>query len=143
MLMAGAGSAAAAPAVNGIALRGAVETDCALYVNDHGKSVDIGGGVTNFTLGSVGERCNSGSGYTITISSANGGSMLNGRGDAIGYTVAWNDSGWQDLGSPVVLTRNSARPTVWTRSFRVSVPAAPQAIAGEYEDIVTMTIAAR
>lgn len=138
-----AGGSAAAANDGRVILRGAVDTDCALLVNDHGKSVDIVNGVSNFTLGSVGESCNSGSGYTVTLSSANNGLMLNERGDAVGYSINWHDSGLRDLTAPVVLTRTGARPFLTTRSFRVTVPATPQAIAGDYSDLITMTIAAR
>ncbi len=136
-------AASAQPSSGSIGLRGGVPVDCALFINQSSQTVDIVNGVSNLTLGSVGERCNSGTGYTVTISSANGGVMLSQGAQAVPYSIQWHDTGLRSLTTPVVMSRGGARAYLTTRSFRVTVPAQPQALAGVYTDTITMTIAAR
>lgn len=137
-------AAAGAQASSGtIGLSGAVPTDCQLIVYQSVQTVDIVNGVSNMTLGSVGEQCNSGTGYTVTISSQNAGVMLSDGAQAVPYSIQWHDTGLRQLTAPVILTRTAARAYLTTRSFRVTVPAQPRALAGTYTDTITMTIAAR
>jgi len=123
-------------------LRARTPLVCELSVNDHGNYVSIINGVNNFTLGSVSEACNTTRGFTVTISSQNGGVMLNQTGQAVPYTISYDNSGVRSLATPVVLSRSHRKQRWWTRSFRVTVPAQPNAVAGDYQDLITLTIAA-
>lgn len=68
--------------------------------------------------------------------------MLNQTGQSVPYTISYDNSGIRSLTTPVVLTRNHRKNRWWTRSFRVTVPAQPNAVEGDYQDLITLTIAA-
>lgn len=131
-------------AVNGgVALKGSMESICYVVVTQTVTNVDIVKGNSGLTIGSVGEKCNRGNGFTITLSSANAGALVSEGGARAPYTVQYDNSGTRSLSSPVTLTRTSAKKTVSTKSFKVSLPAKPQALAGSYGDTITVSIAAR
>ncbi len=123
-------------------LGGRVPLVCSIQVNTGNPPLDILNGMTNFTVGSLSETCNRRTGFTVTISSANGGNLMNETGQTVPYTIQYDNSGVRSLAAPVVLTRNFAKLAVWTRSFRVNIAAQPNAVSGEYTDLVTVTIAA-
>lgn len=137
--------AAAAQDAGTVRLQGSVASNCYLVVslNGAGQALNLVAGHNNLTVGSVGEVCNRGNGFTVSIASSNSGALVSGSGERVPYTIQYDNSGVRSLATPVVLTRSFAKPTVWTRSFRVNVPATPQAIAGDYADSITLTIAAR
>jgi len=128
-----------------ITIDGSVPSNCQLVVRESGEGqrLDILGGVNSLTIGSVGRMCNVGAGYRVTLSSANRGALVNERGDRVTYDIAWYELGRRTLANDATITVNRADPAVQTRSFRVWVPATPQAIAGNYSDTITLTIAAR
>lgn len=123
-------------------LRARAPLVCELSINDHGKFVSIINGENNFTIGSVSEACSTNRGFTLTISSQNGGVMVNQTGQTVPYTIRYDNSGVRSLANPVILNRNYRKQRWWTRSFRVNVPAQPNAVEGDYEDLITLTIAA-
>lgn len=128
----------------GIGLRGTMETICFVQINQtNTNSIDLVKGANNLTIGTVGEKCNRGNGFTVTISSANAGALVNATGARAAYTVQYDNSGKKSLATPVVLTRTSAKKTVSSKSFKVTIPANPEAIAGTYADTITVAIAAR
>ncbi len=120
-----------------------MESICYVVVTQTVTNVDIVKGNSGLTIGSVGEKCNRGNGFTITLSSANAGALVNEGGARAPYTVQYDNSGTRSLTTPVVLTRTSAKKTVSTKSFKVSLPAKAQALAGSYGDTITVSIAAR
>lgn len=140
--------AAAAPTqaqVSGtITLHAGMPSLCSVQVTQtNTASIDLVRGVNNLTVGRVGEQCNHDSGFTVTISSANAGALVTDDGQRVPYTVRYDNSGTVSLAQPVVLTRTRAQRTLSTKNFRVTVPAAPQAIAGSYADTIIVAIAAR
>ena len=89
------------------------------------------------------ETCNSGSGYNITLSSANAGSLKSSGGGtpSVGYTVSY-DGQSGSLGSSLQVARSSAQFGK-NAALAISIPANSQAVAGSYSDTVTITIAAK
>ena len=140
--------AAAAPApaqVSGaITLHAGMPSLCFVWVTQTSTaSIDLVRGTNNLTVGAVGEQCNRDGGFTVTISSANAGALVANGGQRVPYTVRYDNSGNVSLARPVILTRTRAQRTVSTKSFRVTIPPNPQAIAGSYADTITVAIAAR
>lgn len=126
-----------------VGLRGTMETICFVTVTQNNAAIDIVKGVANLTVASVGEKCNLGNGFKVSISSANAGAMVDALGNRAPYTIQYDNSGKKALTTPVVLTRTSAKKTVSTKTFKVNFTAKPDAVAGDYGDTITVTIAAR
>lgn len=126
-----------------IKLSGTVATACTVAVTDASQSLDITDGETNKTVGTVVENCNSGTGYTISISSANSGSLKSTSNGAspISYQVSY-DGSTSALSSALQVTRSSAQ-FAKSVSVGVTVPANSTAVAGSYSDTLTISIAAK
>jgi spore coat protein U-like protein len=125
-----------------VALKGTVPLVCTVGVTDLNQSLNLTGGESNKSVGSVVENCNSGTGYNITVSSSNSGKLKAASGSAeISYTVGY-DGQSGGLGSNLTVARSGAQ-FAKTSSLAVTVPANAQAIAGSYSDTVTITIAAK
>jgi spore coat protein U-like protein len=138
-----AAGAAAANTSGTIRLQGSVAARCTVAVTDAQQSLNIVGGETSKQVGTVVENCNSGSGYTVSISSVQGGvlrSQAAGAG-AIAYSLSYGGVAGA-LTTALAVVRDGA---AFDRSVpvAVSMPANPQAIAGAYTDTITITIAAR
>ena len=124
-----------------IQLKGNVALSCTIAVQDLNQSLALKAGETAKTVGSVTETCNSGSGYKITLASANAGKLKSGN-FTINYTVSYDNNSAAALTSQMVVDRATAQ--FGKRSdLKVTVPASDQYIAGDYADTVTVTIAAK
>lgn len=137
--------AAAAPAMaqnaNGtIQLRGNVQLSCTISVQDQGQSLNLKNGENQKTVGTVTESCNSGSGYKITLVSANSGKLKSGN-TTIDYQVNYDNQGGA-LTSQMVVDRATAQFNK-RADLKVTVPASEQYVAGDYADTITVTIAAK
>ena len=136
---------AATPArANGtVALKGTVVANCGVQVDDLDANLNMTGGSTNLQVATVGEKCNSNRGYTVTISSANAGALVNRDGARAAYTASYGGLSNQSLANPIVLTRNKAERNWVYAPFTVTLPANAQRVAGTYFDTITITVAAR
>lgn len=142
--VAGFAATASAQATSGtIRLQGTVALACTVSVTDLNQSLNLVQGETNKQVGSVVETCNSGTGYSITVTSANNGTLTStGNGtQPIAFTLGY-DGQSSNLNSGLQLTRSSAQFDK-TVPVTVTVPAASNRIAGTYNDTITVTIAAR
>lgn len=122
-----------------ITLRASVPAICSIGISNNSATLNITGGQSNFAVATVEERCNAASGYTVSLSSKNGGQLSTGTA-GVAYTMQYGDS----AGSGGAISADRAvsgdtRQTV----LSVSVPASPTAVAGDYEDTVTISIAAK
>ena len=125
-----------------VALKGTVPLVCTVGVTDLNQSLNLTGGESAKSVGSIVENCNSGTGYNITVSSSNAGKLKAASGTAeISYTVGY-DGQSGGLASNLTVARSGAQFSK-TSSLAVTVPANAQAIAGNYSDTVTITIAAK
>lgn len=136
---------AAAPALaqnaNGsIQLRGNVALSCTISVQDLGQALSLKNGENQKTVGNVTENCNSGTGYKITLASANSGKLKSGN-FTIDYQVNYDNQGGA-LTSQMVVDRANAQFNK-RADLKVTVPASDQYIAGDYADTITVTIAAK
>jgi spore coat protein U-like protein len=125
-----------------VALKGTVPLVCTVGVTDLNQSLNLTGGESAKQVGSIVENCNSGTGYNISISSANTGKLKAATGTAtINYTVGYDGTAG-NLTSAMTVGRSTAQ-FAKTSALNVTVPANAQAIAGNYSDTVTITIAAK
>jgi hypothetical protein len=123
-----------------IQLKGTVAAVCTIQVTDSSASLNITGGENNKPVGTVQENCNSGSGYTITITSQNGGNLKAGNA-AVSYQVNY-DGQTSGLDSAMVVTRQTAQFGK-TTTVGVSMAANATAVAGSYADTLTLQIASK
>jgi hypothetical protein len=126
-------------------LRGSVAVNCTIEVKPTAKatSLDIINGEQQALVGTVTENCNSGTGYTVHLTSSNQGQLLStavGAKPAV-YEAAYDD-GQGAIGKEIVASRQEAQ---FGRqgALTVSFAGDKQAIAGVYSDIVNLVIKAK
>ncbi len=125
-----------------IRLRGEVPTVCTVGVIDRGVILDLSGANTRATVAAIEERCNAPNGYTVTLSSRNGGELRleDARMAGIAYSMSYPGASQSRPGALVAVR---SEPGAGTRDLAITTPAAAGAPAGVYEDIVTVSIAAK
>ena len=138
-LLAGLGQARA-DGSGSLVVRGEVQTLCTVAIQDMNARLDLTGGANNVTVGRVTETCNDPDGYTVTFSSQGGGKLVNGKA-GVGYTVSYDGASDRSLAGALVLNRKTAAFDE-VRELKVSVPAGTDRVAGNYADVITVTIAA-
>ena len=122
-----------------ITLRATVTATCALTLSTGNATLDLNAGITSIPVATVEERCNAANGYTVSLTSKNGGALSSGSA-TIAYTLQYGDS--SSSNGSLAASRDvtgAGRQTV----LSVSVPAGTQRQAGQYEDTVTIAIAAK
>lgn len=127
-----------------INLSGQVLTYCYLWVDVKAAAatLNVKGGNNNVTVASIQETCNNPSGFTVAISSANNGNLMNGT-NAVAYTIDYDGTA-EALTTTKIRTRTGTRfddATNTGRDFGVTLAASPSAVAGTYSDTITITIA--
>lgn len=122
-----------------ITLRASVPATCAVSLSTGNASLNLNSAAI-VPVATVEERCNAANGYTVSLSSKNGGALSSGNA-TIAYTLHYGDSSSTADGSLTAgrTVSGTARQTV----LSVSVPAGTQRQAGDYEDTVTIAIAAK
>lgn len=99
---------------------------------------------TDTKVATVNEISNSSTGYKVTISSANLGSLIrSGGSEAFPYALKYNGSS-VNLAAPQVFTNPSAASVNVNKDVSISYTGVPaeNMVAGEYVDTVTFEIAA-
>ena len=127
-------------------LLGVVASNCTIAITPTAKasSLDLQRGETDTVVGTVTENCSSTRGYTVSITSQNGGQLRSGGATAplVNYSARY-DNATGSLAASGLDTRRNQASFNYQRSLLVSLPANPQVIAGSYSDSVTFVIAAR
>lgn len=141
--LAALGAAPAARAAGTVVLKGTMVTNCGVVVDDLNATVNLTGGSTNLNVATVGEKCNDKDGYTVTVTSANGGALVNAAGTRAPYTASYSGVSGRSLATPLVLTRTKDQKSFVYRNFTVTLPPNAQLTAGSYVDTITITLAAR
>lgn len=136
-----AASGAQAATTGTIKLNGRVDLACSVGVVDLNQSLNLVGGDSNKTVGTVTETCNSGTGYRISLTSENSGKLKAGTGAEIAYTVSYDGQN-RGLAGGIDLDRNKPEFNKQVE-LKVSVQGSNQHVAGTYADTVTITIAAK
>ncbi|MBX3585383.1 MAG: hypothetical protein KF796_01975 [Ramlibacter sp.] len=126
-------------------LRGSVAVNCTIDVKPTAKAttLDIINGEQNTLVGTVTENCNSGTGYSVHLTSSNAGQLLS---KSVGakptvYEAAYDD-GQGAIAQEIVASRDAA---FFGRQGNLTVSFAgdKEAIAGVYADIVNLVIKAK
>ena len=128
-------------------MKGSVAQSCTIAVTALPKAsaLNITAGEVNTQVGEITEDCNSGSGYTVKVTSAQGGQLRSNPNDATAplatYSASYDDA-TGTIASALVATRDGA---FFGRKGKllVNLTANAQAIAGNYSDNVTFVIAAK
>lgn len=123
-----------------LVVRGSVETNCTVSIQDMGAHLDLTRGANNIVVGKVTETCNDPDGYSITFTSQGGGKLTS-NGASVPYTASYDNVNQQSLGSEMRLSRKNAAFGV-VKDLKVSVAAGSDRVAGSYSDTITVTIAA-
>lgn len=128
-----------------VQLNGVVAVNCTLAVTPTAKatSLSIVGGENAAVVGTVTENCNSGAGYTVALTSANAGRLLSAVAGALPtpYQATYDD-GTGSIATQIIATRNNAQ---FSRKgdLKVSFSGNSQAVAGQYNDTLSLIIAAK
>jgi hypothetical protein len=126
-------------------LRGTVGVNCTIDVKPTAKatSLDILNGEKAALVGVVTESCNSGTGYTVQVTSNNRGSLIsNAAGAKPTVYEAQYDDGQGAISKEIVATRDQA---FFGRQGNLTVSFAgdSQAIAGVYSDVINLVVKAK
>ncbi|MEA1674465.1 spore coat protein U domain-containing protein [Nitrospirillum sp. BR 11163] len=138
-----ASSAWAAGATGAIHISATVPTVCTVAVTDSNATLDLVNGQNAVTVGSVTEQCNAGNGYTVSVASANSGTLKSGAtgSSAVAYNLTYDNTTAAKNGS--LTTDRAGSPDSRQSTLAVSLPGNNQAVAGQYRDTVTISIAAK
>lgn len=134
-------TAQAATSSGQIIIRGTVGAVCEVGVVDYGTNLDLVGGEQNRAVGEINETCNDPDGYTVSFSSAQAGKMVGPLDAASAYRINYDSLADHSLAADAELARAEPR---WNQrhELTVNVDGQDELPAGEYRDVVTVTIAA-
>lgn len=122
-----------------ITLRASVPASCAVTLSADNATLNLTSGVTNLPVATVEERCNAANGYRVSLASSNRGALSSGSA-SIAYTLQYGDS---SSGNGALAADRAASGAARQTVLSVSVPAGTARQAGDYQDTVTISIAAK
>ena len=110
------------------------------------NTLDLTTTQVNLPVANATEQSNDLSGYTVTLSSANAGSLKNGALGSIAYTAKYNAVTVTLSATPVTITNVASQVAVvnTTKPFTISYTGVPYVsiLSGTYSDTLTFTISA-
>jgi len=126
-------------------LRGTVAANCTIAVVPTAKatSLDIINGEKSTLVGVVTESCNSGNGYTVSLTSDNFGQL---RSTAAGAKITAYEAKYDDAVGAISKELVAGRDQAFfgrQGNLTVSFAGDQQAIAGVYSDVVNLVIKAK
>jgi len=141
LFAAGAAQAATTSSSGQIIIRGTVGAICEVGVIDYGTNLDLVAGEQNRAVGEIKETCNDPDGYSVSFNSAKGGKMVGPLDATSAYRVNYDSLNDHSLSRSASLPRPEPR---WNErhELTVNVDGQDELPAGEYLDVVTVTIAA-
>jgi len=137
-----AASAALAGSSASIHLRGVVPQVCSVSVQDRGVVFDLGAAGQARSVAAIEERCNAPAGYTVTLSSRNGGELrpeTGTGGSGLPYVMTYEGATAAGAGRVVA----NRPPGVETKDLFVETGAAGNLPSGSYEDTIVVTVEAK
>lgn len=141
LLVAGTTQASVAPTSGQIVIRGTVGSICEIGVVDYGTNLDLVSGETARAVGAVTETCNDPNGYSVSFTSDMGGKMIGPRDAESAYRINYDSIADYSLAADAAVERPDPQ---WglRHELTVNVDGQDELPAGEYTDVVTVTIAA-
>ncbi len=97
------------------------------------------------SVATVTEVCNSTSGYTVTVASANAGYLkgaIGGNTDSVAYTLYQNGSAVTLAAAPTIMVSASSKTAGASQALTINYVGDPALAADTYSDVRTFTIAA-
>lgn len=133
-----------AATVGTLQLKGNVPVNCGITVASVAKAttLDLLNGETAISVGNSTEVCNNANGYTISLTSLNGGKLVDGAFN-VPYTIKYGGDTFKSLLTTATVVKTTPSLTAKTTvisSVLVTVPANPNLVNGDYSDIVTITM---
>lgn len=106
------------------------------------NSLDIPSGETNKTVANITEYNNTAAGYTVTLSSLNGGKLKNSSLGEFTYTAKYNNVSISLTTLPTNITTQGSQSTVIniSKPLNISFPAQTDLMQGNYSDTIIFTI---
>jgi hypothetical protein len=124
-------------------------TAITVQADPNASNLPVGTTVAGLTITSVNELCNSKGGYTVTLSSANGGLLKEsnvqalGLTDSVPYSLSYNGSAVNFQNGSAVISRVTQRTSGSGTTNSLSISFASAFLnADTYTDTLTFTIAA-
>ena len=136
----------AAPAVaassGSVELSGKVPLICEVAVIDSGAALDLKAGASNEKVAAITENCNNHDGYVISFKSANKGALKSADGEKVDYTINYAGKNRKSLASRYELERRGAKFNE-LHNLAVNIPGNDRLAAGDYRDVITISIEAK
>lgn len=123
-------------------VQGSVDAICVIEVSDLAFTLDLQEGETAAKVATISESCNSGGGYTISFSSLNLGMQHSTDASRlVPYSLNYDGAVMSDLSAGLALTRSGEG---FEQQFDViiNVSGDYERIAGNYKDVISVTIEA-
>jgi spore coat protein U-like protein len=100
---------------------------------------------TNLLVATAYESSNSKTGYTVALSSANAGKLIETGGESVTYSLKYNDVAVNLAASVTVTDASGGKYKSVAKSIKISYTgtAAEDLTEGDYTDTITLTIAAK
>lgn len=117
--------------------------DISISADAGATTLDLTTTASDLKVADVTEQSNSNTGYSVTVTSANGGNLEHSNGDQFPYTMKYDGSA-VDLSSGSTFTNGTTGLIDTTKEASVSYTgqAASTLVSGDYTDTVTFTISA-
>lgn len=113
--------------------------DISIAPESTATNLDLSQSYTNLLVATLSERSNSLTGYTVTITSANQGKLMNGTA-FVPYQLSYGDNN-VNLINGEILTWDFTSAAPVNRNIKVTYTGSETLAAGDYTDTVTFTIA--
>lgn len=125
-------------------IRGNIPASLSLTIDSNSNSLNLPltSPQTDLLIGTATERSNYQAGYTISISSANNGSLKRqGGNEVLPYTIKYGNSSSLNLNTVQQVVYSNIQVHNTEKDIKISYPAASSTqISGDYEDTLTFTI---
>lgn len=126
----------------------AAVTEISVAADAAAQALTIASGSSNLKIATVSETCNDKDGYDIFMSSINGGKLIHSLDatKSTGYQIAYGSAAMTiPSTTPTKIKTVSSLSGLTTNAsdVKITVTSAPNAVAGDYNDTLTFTIAAK
>lgn len=123
-------------------------SEISLVADSTAQTINVSAGETDLKVATVSEVCNHKDGFDITVSSQNGGFLVNAANSSMktDYEISYHqiNKGQPTVAPMTVKTVDSLNGlTTLYSDVKVKVTAAPNASAGDYTDVLTFSIVAK
>lgn len=130
-----------------LTINGTMPAIIQINITDNSTALSLDSAATGVVVGSISERSNSGTGYVVTVESANLGELVGGTyGETFAYSLSIGGANI-DLTSPATVSDSTSRTSATGITKTIDVTHGVGEFAGNmlaadtYSDVLTFTIA--